>query len=162
MPRGVNGAKRIYQFCASRSESPAKFYESPGNFCADLNRFQLTPVDLSAGFDEGFELLELGYQDVQAFALENERQFGPAAKRHEQHRLILRRLSGLHPDRTEQLRFAVRPVALFDFGGQRARQDRGTFGAYLKAVKRLVLIHHGEVKTAVLRRPFDNLDISQC
>src|SRR3546814_7152810 len=39
MPRAVNGSKPIYHFSPSRSESGPKFSESPGNFCADLNRF---------------------------------------------------------------------------------------------------------------------------
>src|SRR3546814_1064092 len=72
------------------------------------------------------------------------------------------RTDTLFPYTTLFRSFAVRPVALFEFGDQRACQDRGTFGAYLKAVKRLILILHGEANAAVLRRPFDNLDIFQC
>src|SRR3546814_9078543 len=148
----IEGGKRrllCFFFFKQKTAYEMRISDWSSDVCSsDLNDEgrRLTPVDLRSGFDKLFELLELGYQDVQAFALENEGQFGPAAKRHEQHRLILRRLPGLHPDRAEQLRFAVRPVALFEFGDQRACQDRVTFGAYIKAVKRPNLLPHGEAK----------------
>eukprot|EP00380_Ascogregarina_taiwanensis_P009054 284818398_6 len=118
------------------------------------------PADLRSRIERALQPLQFADQHVQRLGLEHQRQFGPALQRHQDDRLALGGLRGLHAGGTDELLVLAFRVELLGLRRQRADQATGASGAHFEAVRLLVVTEHVEADAVAFGRPFQNSNIS--